>query len=288
MEITNNIHLLAQQFFQLIQQQNMEITINQQTIRYQDTKKISKYKSQKKTKNTIDKMVLKIKLAIEESTTLYRLFLGNVLPNVFQAGSGITVADVLGLDQYMSVKKLDSKGPTPGWFSVLTKFIKNSGLVGGHVLASDSAPDSCLVNLIFISECFLENALDSVIVYTDSLVKGLDSISAYSSAAAYFLDIDDEVEIRNLLVIWNKVKGHFGVYGNKHTDLLANVVTGSDTMLPVEMSCHFLSIEEKLVSGNINMLDGFAANSVVICFLQDAELLDCLYMFLAKDFVLRD
>ncbi|KAG9287853.1 hypothetical protein G9A89_017448 [Geosiphon pyriformis] len=66
MEITDNIHSLTQQLFQLIQQQNMEITINQQTIQYRDTRKIPKYKSQKKTENTIDKIVLKIKLAIEE------------------------------------------------------------------------------------------------------------------------------------------------------------------------------------------------------------------------------
>ncbi|KAG9302804.1 hypothetical protein G9A89_009581 [Geosiphon pyriformis] len=44
MEITNDIHVLAQQLFQLIQQQNMKITINQQTIQYQDTRKIPKYK----------------------------------------------------------------------------------------------------------------------------------------------------------------------------------------------------------------------------------------------------
>ncbi|KAG9303925.1 hypothetical protein G9A89_005835 [Geosiphon pyriformis] len=70
MEITDNIYSLAQQIFQLIQQQSMEITINQQTIQYQDTRKIFKYKSQRKTENTIDKMVLKIKLAIEEPTSV--------------------------------------------------------------------------------------------------------------------------------------------------------------------------------------------------------------------------
>ncbi|KAG9303308.1 hypothetical protein G9A89_013634 [Geosiphon pyriformis] len=69
MEITDNIYLLVQQLFKLIQQQNIEITINQQTIQYRDTRKIPKYKSKKKTENTIDKMVLKIKLAIEEPTS---------------------------------------------------------------------------------------------------------------------------------------------------------------------------------------------------------------------------
>ncbi|KAG9284997.1 hypothetical protein G9A89_009807 [Geosiphon pyriformis] len=68
MEITDNIQLLAQQLFQLIQQQNIKITINQQTIRYRNTRKVPKYKSQRKTKNTINKIVLKIKLAMEEPT----------------------------------------------------------------------------------------------------------------------------------------------------------------------------------------------------------------------------
>ncbi|KAG9290687.1 hypothetical protein G9A89_011650 [Geosiphon pyriformis] len=52
MEITDNIHLLAQQLFQLIQHQKMEITINQQTIQYQDTRKTLQPRTQKKTENT--------------------------------------------------------------------------------------------------------------------------------------------------------------------------------------------------------------------------------------------
>ncbi|KAG9304217.1 hypothetical protein G9A89_019779 [Geosiphon pyriformis] len=68
MEITDNIHSLAQQLFQLIQHQEMEITINQQTIRYQDTKKTLQPRTQKKTENTVDKIIAKVKLAIKEST----------------------------------------------------------------------------------------------------------------------------------------------------------------------------------------------------------------------------
>ncbi|KAG9290608.1 hypothetical protein G9A89_011571 [Geosiphon pyriformis] len=65
MEIINNIHLLAQQLFQLIQQQKMEITINQQTIKYTNTKKRPWDKVQRKTENTIDKIMAKVKLVIE-------------------------------------------------------------------------------------------------------------------------------------------------------------------------------------------------------------------------------
>ncbi|KAG9286364.1 hypothetical protein G9A89_014530, partial [Geosiphon pyriformis] len=59
MEITNNIYSLAQQFFQLIQHQEIEITINQQTIQYQDTRKTFQLRTQKKTENTMDKIMAK-------------------------------------------------------------------------------------------------------------------------------------------------------------------------------------------------------------------------------------
>ncbi|KAG9304301.1 hypothetical protein G9A89_019863 [Geosiphon pyriformis] len=68
MEITDNIHSLAQQLFQLIQHQKMKITINQQTIQYQDTRKTLQPRTQKKTENMVDKIIVKVKLAIKEST----------------------------------------------------------------------------------------------------------------------------------------------------------------------------------------------------------------------------
>ncbi|KAG9291456.1 hypothetical protein G9A89_021875 [Geosiphon pyriformis] len=54
MEIIDNIHSLAQQIFQLIQHQEMEITINQQTIHYKNTVKIPQNKAQKKLENMSD------------------------------------------------------------------------------------------------------------------------------------------------------------------------------------------------------------------------------------------
>ncbi|KAG9302019.1 hypothetical protein G9A89_021063 [Geosiphon pyriformis] len=68
MKITDNIYSLAQQLFQLIQHQEMEITINQQTIQYQDTRKTLQLRTPKKTENTVDKIMVKVKLAIKEST----------------------------------------------------------------------------------------------------------------------------------------------------------------------------------------------------------------------------
>ncbi|KAG9301071.1 hypothetical protein G9A89_015807 [Geosiphon pyriformis] len=59
MEITDSIHSLAQQLFQLIQHQEMEITINQQTIQYQDTKKTLQHRKQKKPEDTVNKIITK-------------------------------------------------------------------------------------------------------------------------------------------------------------------------------------------------------------------------------------
>ncbi|KAG9304067.1 hypothetical protein G9A89_005977 [Geosiphon pyriformis] len=59
MEITDNIHTLTQQLFQLIQHQEMEITIHQQTIQYQDTRKTLQLRTLKKTENTVDKIIVK-------------------------------------------------------------------------------------------------------------------------------------------------------------------------------------------------------------------------------------
>ncbi|KAG9288886.1 hypothetical protein G9A89_019508 [Geosiphon pyriformis] len=66
MEIMDNIYSLAQQIFQLIQHQEIEITINQQTIRYKNMAKIPQHKVQKRLENVVDKIMTKIKVAIKE------------------------------------------------------------------------------------------------------------------------------------------------------------------------------------------------------------------------------
>ncbi|KAG9288624.1 hypothetical protein G9A89_006725 [Geosiphon pyriformis] len=68
MEITDNIHSLAQQLFQLIQHQEIEITINQKTIRYQDTRKTLQSRTQKKTENT-DKAEILLNKAMDMVTS---------------------------------------------------------------------------------------------------------------------------------------------------------------------------------------------------------------------------
>ncbi|KAG9291547.1 hypothetical protein G9A89_021966 [Geosiphon pyriformis] len=66
MEIMDNTHSLAQQIFQLIQHQEIEITINQQTIRYKNTAKILQNKAQKRLENVVNKIITKIKLALKK------------------------------------------------------------------------------------------------------------------------------------------------------------------------------------------------------------------------------
>ncbi|KAG9304510.1 hypothetical protein G9A89_020074 [Geosiphon pyriformis] len=225
---------------------------------------------------------------ITNTLTLCKFSLGNILPYVFYAGSGISVADVLGLDQYMSVvgslKKFDIIFANQLLDYYGTCFIWSSfcsGLVGSLVLVSNPASGGCLVSLSSISEYLLKNS-GNVVVYTNDLVKSLGSISAHSSAAAYFPNIDNGMGVRmsglflstltELHVIaltlecvpvsssvtlftdsqasLDAFKDHSGVYGNKYVDLLANVATSSVIMLPVKTSCHFLFVEGKPVSEN--------------------------------------
>ncbi|KAG9303565.1 hypothetical protein G9A89_018461 [Geosiphon pyriformis] len=72
MKITNNIHTLTQQLFQLIQHQEMKITINQQTIQYQDTRKTLQLRTPKKTENTVDKIMAKNNLSTQ-TRAIYRI-----------------------------------------------------------------------------------------------------------------------------------------------------------------------------------------------------------------------
>ncbi|KAG9304168.1 hypothetical protein G9A89_019730 [Geosiphon pyriformis] len=110
--------------------------------------------------------------------------------------------------------------------------------------------DNVLPNVFWAGSSIpVADVLGNVVVYTDSSVKGLGSIGACSGAAAYFSDINNGIGVE-MSVAWNKVKGHFGINGNEYTNLLANAATGFDIMLPVGMSCHFLSIEGKSVFEN--------------------------------------
>ncbi|KAG9300819.1 hypothetical protein G9A89_003168 [Geosiphon pyriformis] len=53
-----------------------------------------------------------------------------------------------------------------------------------------------------------------------------------------------------LNVAWHKVKGHSGVLGNEHTDVIASADSVSDWFLPSRLNKHFLMANGNVVSGN--------------------------------------
>ncbi|KAG9289083.1 hypothetical protein G9A89_022392 [Geosiphon pyriformis] len=56
---------------------------------------------------------------------------------------------------------------------------------------------------------------------------------------------------KKLRVSFHKVKGHSGVSGNKHADMIADAVSFSNWYLPPYLSEHFLSADGGIVSGNL-------------------------------------
>ncbi|KAG9294133.1 hypothetical protein G9A89_021492 [Geosiphon pyriformis] len=158
------------------------------------------------------------------------LFLDGAISNVFQAGSGILILNMLGLDVYMSVvkffkrygfvfvnqilnqeracftwdtfckwKRLDPRSPISAWFMFLSDFVRNSGLDGSMALVSHytCANMSCEVSFIF--ECIFASDSGPIEIYTNSSVKGMGTIGICGSAAAYFPAAD--------VSIWMKVHG---------------------------------------------------------------------------------
>ncbi|KAG9307427.1 hypothetical protein G9A89_017257 [Geosiphon pyriformis] len=148
---------------------------------------------------------------------LCNTFLGGILSNVFKAGSGVPILDVLGMKGYLGVRKflrkyglifpnqlldhygkcftwntfcrwkrLNSRGSIPTWFVFISNFIKCSGLSNNMVMAFHSASADVVYNTGFVSEWLLAAKCDFINVYTNSSVKDLGFIDAYGNAAAYF------------------------------------------------------------------------------------------------------
>ncbi|KAG9304333.1 hypothetical protein G9A89_019895 [Geosiphon pyriformis] len=126
----------------------------------------------------------------------------NNIPNVFQSGVGVLVADILGVMQYLSMstfcqwKRLDLRGRVPGWFVSLVLFISSGDLASIGALVHHSILDIHLCNFGFANGHLVENGPGVISVYTDGSVKDLGSAGTCGGAAAYFSNIDLSVRAR--------------------------------------------------------------------------------------------
>ncbi|KAG9288966.1 hypothetical protein G9A89_015515 [Geosiphon pyriformis] len=77
--------------------------------------------------------------------------------------------------------------------------------------------------------------------------------------------ISNLVKCKNISVTWTKVKGHFGVLDNKHTNWLANLVMSSRLVLPANVKEKILMVDSKLISGNVHHFIR-KTNNTIRCF----------------------
>ncbi|KAG9304517.1 hypothetical protein G9A89_020081 [Geosiphon pyriformis] len=155
------------------------------------------------------------------------LFLGGVLPNVFQVEKSVMMIEVLGLNSYLSVikslkkydiafvnqlldccgvcfmwptfrkwKKLDPRSPVPAWFTSLVSFIEGGGLLHNGVVGFQLLSSEHYCNCGSIGRCLLSSGLSFVKVYTDGSVKDFGLVNTYGGAAAYFPDVDLGIEVK--------------------------------------------------------------------------------------------
>ncbi|KAG9289345.1 hypothetical protein G9A89_007906 [Geosiphon pyriformis] len=166
---------------------------------------------------------------LSESLLANLINFGGVFSNVFWAGTGVSILDVLGLDGYLGVRKslrkyglifasqlldchgvcftwnifyrwkrFDPRDPILTWFVSVTNFVKNSGLDINVTVMSYSAPTKFFHDVGFTSEHLLVFKSRSIEVYIDEFVKSLGSISVYGSTAAYFLRANASINVKFL------------------------------------------------------------------------------------------
>ncbi|KAG9285331.1 hypothetical protein G9A89_010806 [Geosiphon pyriformis] len=127
--------------------------------------------------------------------------LESAFSNVFWAGTGVPILNVLGLDGYLGVRKflmkyglifanqlLDHYGICliPTWFVSVTNFVNNGGLDVIVNVVSHSVSTNFFHNVGFTSEYLLVLKHESIEVYTDGSINSLGSIGVYGGTAAYF------------------------------------------------------------------------------------------------------
>ncbi|KAG9287458.1 hypothetical protein G9A89_023830 [Geosiphon pyriformis] len=216
--------------------------------------------------------ILDIAMTCLNTLLSYGLSLGSSVINMFYANNSVAAADVLGLNAYIKIKRLNPKRPIPGWFVFLVNFIESGGLVDSSILLQLSSLKFCLCNDGYVKDCLEQVDSDIIHVYTDSSVKDLGSFGARGGTAAYFSSTNVGVCVRVLSLLSsmlaemqaitlaldcvsdhslvNKVRGHTSVVDNKHTDFFVRAATSSNFILLIKTSLYFLSVEDRPLSNN--------------------------------------
>ncbi|KAG9289003.1 hypothetical protein G9A89_015552 [Geosiphon pyriformis] len=141
----------------------------------------------KLTGSQLDALILfPFSASVTHALTLCNTFLDSALPNIFRAGFGVLILDVLGVSGYLVFGSLSNN----------------------EVVAFCSAPANVVWDTGFVSEQLLATRHGSIDVYMNGSVKSLGSIGACSGAAAYFLKAN------------KKVKEHSGVIENEHRNFV--------------------------------------------------------------------
>ncbi|KAG9304735.1 hypothetical protein G9A89_003909 [Geosiphon pyriformis] len=218
---------------------------------------------------------------VMNTLSLCGLFLGSSATNIFCVSSGVAAADVFGLDVYMKVSgglvgsSDSSYFPSSKFFSYNTSYIRDclkqvssdvisiytnslvkdfgsSGASDGTAAYFPSADISVDVRVLSL--------LSLTLVEMQTITLALDCVPSHSLVVLFtdsqaLLDlccefICETILSKNLLVIWNKIKDHVGVVGNKRANFFASAATSSSFILSVKMSHHFFSIKGRLFSGN--------------------------------------
>ncbi|KAG9284936.1 hypothetical protein G9A89_006314 [Geosiphon pyriformis] len=194
--------------------------------------------------------------------------LGGILSNVFRAGSGVPILNMLGMCSYLSMRNslrkyclifanqlLDCHG-----FVSVSDFIKNGGLSNNMVMASHSASADvvCDIGLVFKRLLAIEHG--SIDVYMDSSVKSLGSIGVYSGAAAYFPKANVSIGVKVL-----------GLLSSMLVELQAIALALNVENRPVfGNTCHFVKNLFEAVNF-VNWESKFGANIVDVSFAEDVN-----------------
>ncbi|KAG9299839.1 hypothetical protein G9A89_003383 [Geosiphon pyriformis] len=148
------------------------------------------------------------------------LFLVNNLPSAFCGSCKFSISNILGKSLYYDsvlflkhfgvafgdrlldkkdVKRLDSRGSIPYWFTLMFEFINNAiALEARSVISSDLPVLNVLDSIEFLDVCnnLLNVWSDYIKVYTDGSLKNAGSAEVTCGAMAYFLAANVSIRVR--------------------------------------------------------------------------------------------